>query len=187
VVSVEGAPRRPAWRIAVAGVAAFYLLGVFLDAAGVSWPGRLLPLPLRFFVQVAELFPHAAQDAVEWRAEAFHCGSGRFEELDVRPFFPIRPDDKESRFYRAMFFHHRQRPVLVALEGYLVREQNRLHPDDPIGGVILLSLLVPIPPPGTAAERYQRRPLGAYPPSVTRHYWYGSTPAAARRRCEEAR
>jgi hypothetical protein len=172
-------------RKVVVGLAALYLLAVWLEAAGSSWPNRLLPLPLRFFVQVAELFPNAAQDAVEWRAKAWHCGSGRFEELDVRPFFPIRRDDKESRFYRAMFFHHRQRRVLQALEDFVVRAQNGAHPDDRVGGMMFLSLLVPIPPPGTPEQRYQWRPLDEYPASVARHYWYVAAPEAARRRCAE--
>jgi hypothetical protein len=178
----------PVWVRRGAGVVAVgYLLAVWLDAAGVGLPNHLLPLPVRFFVQAAELFPHAAQDAVEWRAKAWRCNKGQFEELDVRPYFPIRRDDKESRFYRAMFFHYRQRRVMAALEEFLITEENRAHPDDRIGGVMLLSLLVPIPPPGGPEQRYQRLPITAYPPSVARHYWYVAAPEDCRRRCAEGR
>jgi hypothetical protein len=166
-------------------VAAAYALLVWLEGAGLKLADAILPLPLRFFVQEAELFPHAARDVIEWRAEAWRCDLGRFEELDVRPFFPIRRDDKESRFYRAMFFHYRQRRVLQAMDAYLAREQNRLHPDQPIGGVMLLSLRIPIPPAGTPAPRYQRLPLAEYPPEVQRKYWYVTPTAEREQRCAE--
>ena len=67
----------------------------------------------------------------------------------MRPLFPIRRDDKESRFYRAMFFHYRQRRVLEALDKFIVEAHNRAHPEARIGGVMLLDLRIPIPPPGT--------------------------------------
>src|SRR5579871_6480430 len=167
-------------------LAGAYALLVWLEGAGLKLADSVLPLPLRFFVQEAELFPHAARDVIEWRAEAWRCDLGRFEELDVRPFFAIRRDDKENRFYRAMFFHYRQRRVLEALDEYLVREQNRLHPDQPIGGVMLLSLRIPIPPAGTAAPRYQRLPLADYPADVQRKYWYVTPTADREKRCQEA-
>jgi hypothetical protein len=167
------------------GLAATYLLSVWLDAAGFASATQVLPLPVRFFVQVAELFPRAAQDAVEWRAEGWRCATGRFQETDVRPLFPIRRDDKESRFYRAMFFHHRQRRVLEALEQFVVREQNRVHPKDRIGGVMFLSLLVPIPPSGTNEDRHRWLPLADYPRTTIRHYWYLASPEDCRRRCAE--
>jgi hypothetical protein len=175
----------PPWlRHTAALLGAFYLMAVFLDASGVGLLSRVLPPPIRFFTQVAELFPHAAQDAIDWRARAYHCDGARFEELDVRPFFPIRRDDKESRFYRAMFFHFRQRPVLEALEAYVVREQNRRHPEARIGGLMLLSLRIPIPPPGSGEARYRRLPISDYPSTVERHYWYVSSPEASSQRCE---
>ena len=178
--------RRLVWlRRFAAGIGCAYLLAVWLDAAGSTWPSRILPLPLRFFVQVAELFPHGSDDAVEWRAKAWSCATGRFAEIDIRPFFPIHRDDKESRFYRAMFFHHRQQRVMQALEEFIMREQNRLHPDDRIGGVMLLSVLVPIPPPGAPGQPYQWRPMDDYPSSVTRHYWYVAAPDLCRRRCSD--
>ena len=166
-------------------LAAAYAVLVWLEGAGLKLADVILPRPLRFFVQEAELFPHAARDVIEWRAEAWRCDLGRFEELDVRPFFPIRRDDKESRFYRAMFFHYRQRRVLEAMDEFLVREQNRAHPDQPIGGVMLLSLRIPIPPAGTAAPRYQRLPLADYPQDVQRKYWYVTGSSEREQRCAE--
>ncbi len=63
----------------------------------------------------------------------------------MRPFFPIQRDDKESRFYRAMFFHRRQRRVLEALDKFIVEQQNRAHPEARIGGVMLLEPAHPDP------------------------------------------
>jgi hypothetical protein len=179
-------PWAPRWLRRVAAVlAGFYVLAVWLDAAGNGAADAVLPLPVRFFVQEAALFPHAARDVIEWRAEAWMCDAGRFEELDVRPYFPIRRDDKESRFYRAMFFHLHQRRVLAALDRFIGREQNRAHPEARIGGVMLLSLRIPIPPPGTPEERYQRLPLASYPSSVERHYWYVTDKAEREARCAQ--
>ena len=170
---------------AVLGVS--YLLAVWLGAAGTGLPDRLLPTSLRFFTQVAELFPNAAADSIEWRVRGWRCDLSRFEEVDVRPFFPIRRDDKESRFDRAMFFHHRQRVVLAALDDYITAAQNRARPDERIGGVMLLSLRVPIPPLGQAGPRLTWTPLADVPPSVERRYWYTTASDERDQRCAEAR
>lgn len=183
VLAPPWAPRR--LRQVAAVLAGLYVFAVWLDAAGNGAADKVLPLPVRFFVQEAALFPHAARDVIEWRAEAWFCEAGRFEELDVRPYFPIRRDDKESRFYRAMFFHLHQRRVLAELDRFIAREQNRSHPDARIGGVMLLSLRIPIPPPGTPETRYQRLPLADYPTSVERHYWYVTDKAEREQRCAE--
>jgi hypothetical protein len=175
----------PRARRIVAVLAGIYALFVWMDGAGIGLPDAILPLPLRFFVQEAALFPHSARDAIEWRAEGWRCDLGRFEEIDVRPFFPIRRDDKESRFYRAMFFHYRQRRVLEALDKFIVEQQNRAHPEARIGGVMLLDLRIPIPPPGTPERRYERLPLTDYPQEVERKYWYVTASDDRTRRCEE--
>jgi len=172
------------WRSAAA-LAGLYLLGVWLDAAGASFAERALPRPARFFLQVAELFPHAARDAIEWRARGWLCTARRFEEIDVRPLFRIRSGDKENRFGRAMFFYHRERRVMEALDEYITREHNRLHPDERIGGVMLLSLRLPIPPPGQAGSRYVRRPIADYPSTVERRYWYVADTDLRQSRCAE--
>ena len=183
VMAEAWVPRR--LRLAAAVLAGFYVLAVWLDAAGNGAADKVLPLPMRFFVQEAALFPHAARDVIEWRAQAWFCDAGHFEELDVRPYFPIRADDKESRFYRAMFFHLHQRKVLAALDQFIAREQNRAHPEARIGGVMLLSLRIPIPPPGTPETRYQRLPLADYPAAVERHYWYVTDKGEREQRCAD--
>ena len=173
-------------------LAGLYALFVWMDAANLKLdgtklsPDAILPLPVRFFLQEAALFPDAARDAIEYRAEGYLCDAGRFEEIDVRPFFPIQRDDKESRFYRAMFFHRHQKKVLEALDQFIVGQQNRAHPEARIGGVMLLSLRIPIPEPGTPEPRYQRLPLAEYPPEVQRKYWYVTATADREKRCQEA-
>jgi len=169
--------------VAVAGAA--YVLAVWLEGVGARWVDHVLPAPLRMFAQVAELFPNALPYSIEWRARGSRCDSGRLEELDVRPFFPIHRDDKESRFDRAMFFYHRQGRVLEALDSYLTSAQNRLHPDERIGGIMLLSLRVPIPPLGTPGPRHERIPIASFPASVSRQYWYTTGVEARQRRCAE--
>jgi hypothetical protein len=176
----------PRFRRVLTVVAGIYALFVWMDAAGLNLPDRILPLPLRFFMQEAALFPDAARDSIEYRAEGYLCGAARFEEIDVRPYFPIQRDDKESRFYRAMFFHRRQKKVLEALDQFIVTQHNRVHPEARIGGVMLLSLRIPIPEPGTPEPRYQRLPLADYPQEVERKYWYVTPSSERTQRCEEA-
>ena len=178
-------PARPWLRRIVTGLGVLYISALWLDGVGVRWLDELLPLPARMFVQVSELFPNASPDSIEWRARAWRCDLDRYEELDVRPFFPIRSDDKESRFDRALFFYHRQGKVLAVLDDYLTSANNRLHPDARIGGVMLLSLRVPIPPLGEPGPRHERLPIESYPPSVSRNYWYATGSDARRQRCEE--
>jgi hypothetical protein len=176
----------PAWlRLTCAFVGVAYILSIWLGAIGTGLPELALPRPLLFFTQVAELFPHAALDSIEWRVRGWRCDLARFDEIDVRPFFPIREDDKESRFDRAMFFHHRQRLVLEALDRYLTDVQNRTHPADRIGGVMLMSLRIPIPPMGEPGSRRRWMPLSEYPAEVERRYWYTTSQAGREHRCEE--
>jgi hypothetical protein len=178
-------PWAPLWlRRAAAVAGAIYLMAMWLDAAGSRLADSLLPLPLRFFTQVAELFPKAASDAIEWRVRGWRCDVGQFDELDVRPLFPIRRDDKENQFARAMFFYHHERTVLEALDEYLVAAQNRTHPDQRIGGVMLLSLRVPIPPIGEPGPRHHWMPIDDYPSSVARKYWYATAPLLRQDRCQ---
>jgi hypothetical protein len=185
--SVLAPPWAPPWLRQVAAVAGgVYLLSIWLAAAGSALPEHVLPLPVRFFTQVAELFPMASPDAIEWRVRGWRCDLVRFEEIDVRPFFPIRRDDKENQFDRAMFFHHRQRTVLEALDEYLVATQNRMRPDQRIGGVMLLSLRIPIPPLGVPGPRERWMPIDEVPASATRKYWYVTASEVRQHRCQEA-
>ncbi len=162
-----------------------YLGAVWMDAAGVRAVGRALPAPVRFFTQIAELFPRAAEDAIEWRVKGWLCDRRQFDEIDVRPFFPIRANDKENRFHRGMFFYSREARVLRELDAYIVASQNRSRPGQRIGGVMILSLRIPIPPPGVADPRYERKPLSAYPATLARRYWYVTGSAAREQRCQE--
>lgn len=183
----RASPWAPMWLRRTAGVAAaIYLVSIWLGAAGCGLPDQVLPLPFRFFTQVAELFPRAAPEAIEWRARGWRCDVGKFEQLDVRPFFPIRRDDKENQFDRAMFFYHHDRPVLEALDAYLVDAQNRASPDQRIGGVMLLSLRIPIPPLGEPGPREHWMAVDEYPSSVMRKYWYSTGSLARQDRCQAA-
>jgi hypothetical protein len=169
-------------RLALAALAAVYLAGLWLNAAGAPLED-VVPRPLLYFMQVARLFPNAVDVTTEYRAEAYVCGERRWVELDVRPFFPIHADDKESRFDRAMFFYHRSPAVMKALDEYLVGASNRAG-HAPIGGVLLMSLRIPVPRPGQAVAPYRQRPLAEYPPD-TRKYWYRTSLDEARERCDQ--
>lgn len=174
-------PGSPAFRRLLAALAALYLAGIWLDAAGVPL-NEIVPRPILYFMQVARLFPHALPMTTEFRAEAAACGSDEFHELDVRPFFPVRANDKENRFERALFFYRNQRLVMHALDRYLVDSVNRTGAGT-IAAVRFMSLRIPIPPPGHVTKPYQRQPIADYPPDY-RKYWY-ETPAKMRReRCK---
>jgi hypothetical protein len=181
-------PWVPSWvQKASIGLAVVYLASVWGDAVTNRVPTRWLPAVTRPFVQTAGLFPRAAEMVIEYRAEAYRCDIEKFEELDVRPYFPIHADDKESRFERALFFYRNNPHVLTALDRYLTREASKPGPDghiDRIGGVMLFSLRLPIPPLGSVPERYERKPLSAYP-HEERHYWYTTSIAERERRCGE--
>jgi hypothetical protein len=183
-MAAPAAPRWVARTAAVVGV--IYLLAVWLDAVRVVTLTSVLPHVARPFVQVAELFPTASPFVIDWRARGWSCATHQFAEIDVEPLFPIHRDDKENRFYRAMFFYHRERRVLAALDDYITRAHNRLDARSPIGGVMLLSLRIPIPRPGSAEERYQRQPLDSYPAVVERRVWYVTAPDERQARCVEA-
>lgn len=175
---------------ALAGV---YLVSIFLGSSGSRLPDELLPRPLRYFTQIACLFPRARPMGIEYRVQAYSCRSGQFRELDYRPYFPIRADDKESRFERAGFFHRRDRKVMEALDDYLVGRHNagakagtaRDGIEGAIGGILFMSLRLPLPEPGSRIERYRRRPLEDYPHDQ-RKYWYKTPQSRLRERCAEA-
>ncbi len=171
---VWGSPRVRRFFIAAAAI---YIGSIWLDSSYGALPDHLLPRPLRYFTQVAKLFPKAADDTIEYRAEVYDCARGQFVEYDVRPLFPIHKDDDESHFHRAMFFYRHENRVLEALDEYITTAHNRRVaglPDAPIGrigGVLLRSIRVPIPEPGSPIEPYVHRPVSAFP-REWRKVWY---------------
>ncbi len=176
--------------VALSWFAAFFLLSILSDDLGLRWFNRI-PHPLRYFAQVACLFPDAASAVIDYRAEGFSCGSRAFTELDVRPYFPIERDSKENRFFRALHFYRQDRQTMRALEEYLLVHHNqdasaRAASEDGglLGGVRFSSIHLPLGAPNEPAERYERKPLAAYPESIVKHLYF--TPAAQRaRRCAE--
>jgi len=178
---IERGPGSPGFRRALVVIGGLYIAAVLCEGVKPSLH-RLLYRPILFFCQIAALFPQAATHAIEYRAEGYTC-SGRAIEIDVRPFFPIHADDKESRFERAMHFYHSDRTTMQALETYVMREHNRSDPER-IGGVVFLSLLTPIPAPGSSFPRYARTPLFDHP-KEQRKVWYATPHEIVLRRCKE--
>jgi hypothetical protein len=172
--------------------AGVYFVAVGLEAYKPGVTARVLPSVLVYFSQIASLFPHASTVAIEYRAEGWLCKEQRFVEIDVRPYFPIEADDKESRFQRAMFFYREHRQALQSLEAYVMGRYNRDAIEaaaeglgksaEPIAGVRFLSLRVPFGKAGEPAERYQRKPLEAYPEEM-RKEWYWTPISKREERC----
>jgi hypothetical protein len=179
--------RRRTW--AIRFCAGFYLLGVWLE--GVGWGAPLrnnLPHWIGFFHQVAALFPRAAHYAIDYRAEAYVCDKGEWKELDVRPYFPIDVNDKESRFQRVMFFYRRQKMVMNTLDRFLVDVHNQgakddgIPADEKIGGVRLMSIRGPIPAIGDPLVRVHWVPLAEIP-EKERKNWYQTKSGNITERC----
>jgi len=161
-----------------------YLAGVWLEGVGSTLPGTLLPRTPLYFLQIAALFPHAAVNVIDFRAEGWLCKERRWQELDTRPYFPIDPNDKENRFERVMHFLRDNRPTMHALDDYLVAghaaggHADGIPDDETLGGIRVLSLRLPMPAPGTPLERAERKPLSAYPKEVRKNFYY--TPKSKR-------
>ncbi len=181
-------PSRTSTLVRVVGVAlgGLYLLGVWLEGAGSSLPREVLPRTPLYFLQIAALFPHAAVNVIDYRAEAWLCQERRWQELDTRAYFPLDPDDKENRFQRVMHFLRDNRPTMRALDEFIVSGHSAgglpvpdgLPDDAKLGGIRVLSLRLPIPEPGTALARAERKPLSDYPRSVRKNFYY--TPKSKR-------
>jgi hypothetical protein len=179
-IEVAPSPGPPWLRLALGVAGALYIAGVFMEGAGGARLDRVVPRPLLFFSQIAALFPHAATYRIEYRAEGLPCQGPAFE-VDVRPFFPIHADDKESRFDRALHFYRNDRPAMEALESYVIERYAALEPGK-LGGMLFLSLRVPIPAPGSAFPRYERAPLSDFP-KEQRKVWYATSRDVVNRRC----
>jgi len=173
-------------------LAAIYLIAVFIEAVHPGKMRKALGRQGSYFAQIAKLFAERSEVSIDFRAEGFRCDTHQFEELDVRPYFPMHADDKESRFDRTMFFYLENRQVQVALQDYLIaRHDARVASGAPtdlprIGGIMLLSLRIPIPAPGTDFPPYRRIRLHDVPRTWQRRAWFVTSPAERMRRCEEA-
>ncbi len=172
----------------LSALAAFFFVAILSDDLGLRWVSAI-PRPVRYFTQVACLFSEAARAAIDYRAEGYGCQRRSFQEIDVRPYFPIDRDSKENRFYRALHFYREDRTTMRALEDYVlahhnqaVRSSSGAGPDGAgiLGGVRFSSVRVPVGAPGEDAERYERKPLSAFPDAMIKHFYF--TPASERAR-----
>jgi hypothetical protein len=166
---------------------AIYLLLILAQSTSVRWLDPLVPGPVRLFTECACLFPEAQQVSTDFRLEAWSCERGRFEEIDYRPYFPMRPDDKENRFQRLGHFYRRNPKVMGQLEDFLRGRHNAAAATEDgvegkIGGIRLLSVRTPQPPPGGAIERFHRRPLVEIPED-NKHIFYQTTEKQRAARC----
>jgi hypothetical protein len=138
--------------------------------------------PVVFFTEATSLFPRASAFALEYRLEVWPCGR-RWEPIDPRPYFPIEPDDKESRLQRLGYFYEHNRTVLQALDAY-VSARHAAGVDDgvsgQIGGIRLVKVVRPFPAPGEPVERYHFEPRGPIPAEQRRDIYY--TPTSERKR-----
>jgi hypothetical protein len=180
-IRVEPSPGPPWLRRILVALGALYVAAVFCEAAGMQLHS-LVYRPLLYFCQIAKLFPGASRFVFEHRAQGTAC-NGREVEIDVRPFFPIHADDKESRFDRAIFFYSTDRPTMQALEGYILREYNKSEPEK-IAGVTLTRVQIPIPSPGSDFARFERKPLSDYPESQ-RQVFYHTPKRVIDERCKK--
>lgn len=172
-------------RYALVALAGIYLADVWLDGVGSNLPSKVLPRSLLYFGQIAALFPHAGEKQIDYRAEGWLCAERKWVEIDPRPWFPIDRENKENRFYRAVQFYRENRKAMRALDEYVTTNHNAAHQADAskkIGGVRILSLRIPLPPPGTKIVPYKREELAKYPEDQ-RHDWYWTPGSMRRERC----
>lgn len=177
----EIAPWRRRVRIALAVLAGAYLVTVWLDGVGSSLPGKMMPRAWVYFAQVAALFPHAAEMAIDYRAEGWSCGEKKWVEIDVRPYFQLEANTKENRFERVLYFYRKNRVVMRALDDFVVSHHNDASTPR-IGGVRFLSLRIPFPPPGSRVEPWSRKPIASYGKDQ-RHDWYWTPRSRRDERC----
>jgi hypothetical protein len=179
-----GAIARSWKRVLLLAIAIAYLCTVWLDGIGSTLPSRTLPRPWVYFAQVAALFKNAGVMSIDYRAEGWSCSEKKWIEIDVRPFFRVDADTKESRFHRALQFYRHERKVMRALDEYVTKSVNAKG-DTRFGGVRFLSLRVPFPKPGERIAPYERKPLSSYP-DEQRHAWYWSPKSMRIERCGSA-
>ena len=169
----------PRWfRRALVGLAVLYLGALIHHPPDVGWLR-----PAAFFTEATCLFPRASSFAIEYRLEAWTC-DGRWSLIDPRPYFPIEPDDKESRLQRLGYFYEHSRPVMQALDDYIVTHHSAGVPDGvagPIGGIRMIKVVRPLPAIGEPVERYRFDPLAPPPPAERRELFYTSIKDRKRR------
>lgn len=176
----------PRWlRLGLAGLAAVYLGALIHHPADAAWLR-----PAVFFTEATSLFPRADTVVLEYRLEVWACGRD-WEPIDPRPYFPIRPDDKESRFQRLGYFYFNsrtltQRTVTVgkALDRY-ISAHHAAGMDDgvtgPIGGIRVVKITHPFPAPGEPVERYHFDPFAPGLPDQRREKYATPLPERTRR------
>jgi len=163
------------------GIAGLYLVTVWLDGVGSTWPAKVTPRAWLYFSQVAALFVNAAPKVIDYRAEGWSCSDHRWTEIDVRPFFPIDAETKENRFQRGLQFYRKNRTVMRALEDFVIQRQNA-SAGTRVGGVRFSSLRIAYPAPGQPIAPFVRRPLATYS-AEERHAWYWTPNSGRTKRC----
>lgn len=176
---------RPMWaRIGLVVLAGMYYLALLHHPVEIHWLA-----PAEFFTEATALFPRASEYALEYRLEGWSCSASAWQPLDPRPYFPIQPDDKESRFQRLAHFYGEltpaNRPVMVALADYIIAGHAAGADDGiagKIGGIQMVVVLRKVPAVGTPIERYTYDPLGPIPPDQRKDK-YHTTMTERKRRC----
>lgn len=174
-------------RMGLALLALGYFSLLIADQARLPALRSIVPGPVLFFGQIADLFPSASSGIIEYRAEGWPCGGRRYVELDMGRLFPMLAGNKENRFYRLMHFYKQSHKVLGALDEYCARRYPPVAgPGGPdrIGGVRFLSLILPLPGGPGEVARYARRPLSEYP-GLAPKVWYRTPRAIAAARCSD--
>ena len=154
MVVAQGFGPRP-FRYALLGVAIIYYVLLIRHP-----PAKSALHAIGWFTEATGLFPQADRFAVEYRIEGWSCAEGAWKPIDPTPYFPIRADDKESRLQRVAHFYKRERVVMRALDEYI--SSNHVDGDGitgAFGGIRLVQLEKPLPPPGGDVERYVWDPL----------------------------
>lgn len=178
-------PGPTALRRFLAGAAALYFILILMDVVEGGFAYRYIPGPIRFFGQVAALFPSAKTYDVDYRAEGRACSDGNYREMDLAPYFPILSGNKEGRFQRAMFFYHDSHRVLGALSEFLIAGRNTRDADGAIGGIRLTETLTRVPSPAEGAVRYAWKPLADFD-AARRKVLYETAEEKFRRACGAA-
>jgi len=171
---------RPMWaRIGLVFLACAYYAALLHHPAEIKWLA-----PAEFFTEATALFPRASDSAVEYRLEGWSCTTSSWQLLDPRPYFPIQPDDKESRFQRLGHFYYNERPAMVALANYIL-DGHAAGIDDgvtgKIGGIQLIQVLRKVPPVGTPIERYHFDPMAPIPADQRKEKYHTSQSERTRR------